>query len=138
MSEPKDPLRLGRELHVRYLTVGELHRDGANVVILTRLIDAETGADAWSDRFEFDATQLENDQVRAAELIERRLWNGILSAAIRHAKANPTLSDPWNVFLRAQDAWKRGEMRGRKEAHGRGAAARPRLRARASNELPGS
>jgi tetratricopeptide (TPR) repeat protein len=99
---------LGRELHVRYLTVGELHHDGGKVVILTRLIDAETGADAWSDRFEFDATQLENDQVRAAELIERRLWNGVLSAARRHAKTKPALSDPWSRFLRAQDAFEKG------------------------------
>ncbi len=104
-GETKDALRLGRELQVRYLTVGELRRDGSNVVILTRLIDAETGADAWSDRFEFDATQLETEQVRAAERIERRLWNGILSAARRHAKANPVSGDPWNLFLRAQDSY---------------------------------
>jgi len=107
-SESKDLLRLGRELHVRYLTVGELHRDGGKVVVLTRLVDAETGVDAWSDRFEFEAAQLENEQVRAAELIERRLWNGVLSAARRHAKANPALSDPWSLFLRATDAYEKG------------------------------
>jgi adenylate cyclase len=106
-SEPKDPLRLGRELHVRYLTAGELHRDGAKVVVLMRLIDAETGADAWSDRFEFEATQLESEQIRAAERVERRLWDGVLGAAKRHAKANPVSSDPWNLFLRASDMYER-------------------------------
>ena len=104
-SEPRDLRRLGRELHVRYLTIGELHHNGDEIVILMRLLDAESGVDAWSDRFEFEATQLENEQVRAAGRIERRLWNGVLSAATTHARANPESSDPWNLFLRALDMY---------------------------------
>ncbi|HEX7273525.1 MAG TPA: adenylate/guanylate cyclase domain-containing protein [Casimicrobiaceae bacterium] len=106
-SEPRDLLRLGRELNVRYLTVGEVHRNADKIVILIRLVNAETGTDDWGDRFEFEATQLENEQVRAAERIERRLWNGVLAAARRHAKANPALGDPWNRFLRASDAYEK-------------------------------
>ena len=102
---PEDLRHLGRELRVRYLTVGELHRDESKVVVLMRLIDAETGADAWSDRFDLEAAQLESEQVRVAELIERRLWNGVLSAATKHAKANPSSSDPWNLFLRTMDMY---------------------------------
>ena len=57
-SELRDPLRLGRELHVRYLAIGELHREGSKCAVLVHLIDTETGADAWSDRFEFDGDRV--------------------------------------------------------------------------------
>ena len=108
ISESKDLLPLGHELHVRYVATGALHRDGAKIAVLMRLIDAETGAGAWSDRFEFDATQLQNDPFRSAQRIERRLWNGVLNAAKEHAKANPASSDLWSRFLRASDSYAKG------------------------------
>ena len=104
---PVDPRGLGRELGARYLAMGEMHRGGGNIAVLMHLVDTETGADAWSDRFEFDAVRAESDPARFAERVERRLWNGILKSAKAYAVSHSIKGDPWNAFLRAFANWGR-------------------------------
>jgi adenylate cyclase len=100
-AESTDPRRLGGDLGVRYLAASEMHHEGNKVVVLVRLVDADTGADVWSDRFEFDATRAEGEPGRFAERIERRLWNGILASAMAYASSHYVAGDAWNAYLRA-------------------------------------
>src|SRR5205085_3179001 len=48
----------GRELNVRYVLQGSFRRAGGRVRINTQLIDAETDAHVWADRFDHDADDL--------------------------------------------------------------------------------
>jgi tetratricopeptide (TPR) repeat protein len=100
---------LGRELGARYLAMGEMHREGGKFAVLMHLIDTDTGADAWSDRFEFDAAEAEGKPVRFAERVERRLWDGVLESAKAYASSHSVPGDAWNAYLRALANWERSE-----------------------------
>jgi len=47
-----DAKEIGKELGVRYVLEGSVQRDGARVRVNAQLIDAESGAHLWADRFE--------------------------------------------------------------------------------------
>ena len=49
-----DAKEIGKELGVRYVLEGSVQRDQNRVRINAQLIDAETGAHLWADRFEED------------------------------------------------------------------------------------
>jgi TolB-like protein/class 3 adenylate cyclase/cytochrome c-type biogenesis protein CcmH/NrfG len=53
-----DAKQVGRELGVRYVLEGSLRRSGNQVRINTQLIDAETNAHLWAERFDRDAGDL--------------------------------------------------------------------------------
>ncbi len=53
-----DAKEIGKELGVRYVLEGSVQRDGTRVRVNAQLIDAETGAHLWADRFEEDASDL--------------------------------------------------------------------------------
>jgi adenylate cyclase len=44
--------QIGRELGVRYVTEGSVRKSGNRVRVTAQLIDAETGAHLWADRFD--------------------------------------------------------------------------------------
>ena len=52
-----DPKRVGRELGVNYLLDGSVRRTETTVRINASLIDARTGAEIWSERFDGDWTK---------------------------------------------------------------------------------
>src|SRR5262249_19339542 len=47
-----DVKRVGRELGVRYVLEGSVRKGGGRVRITAQLIEAETGAHLWADRFD--------------------------------------------------------------------------------------
>jgi TolB-like protein/class 3 adenylate cyclase/cytochrome c-type biogenesis protein CcmH/NrfG len=53
-----DAKQIGRELGVRFVLEGSLRRSGNQVRINTQLIDAETNAHLWAERFDRDAGDL--------------------------------------------------------------------------------
>jgi len=53
-----DDKAIGKELGVRYVLEGSVQRDGIRVRVNAQLIDAETGAHLWADRFEEDVADL--------------------------------------------------------------------------------
>jgi TolB-like protein/class 3 adenylate cyclase/cytochrome c-type biogenesis protein CcmH/NrfG len=59
-NKPTDARQIGRDLGVRYVLEGSVRRSGDQVRVNAQLIDAETGAHLWAERF---------DRVRA-DLIE--------------------------------------------------------------------
>ncbi len=59
-NKPVDVRQIGRDLGVRYVLEGSVRRSGDLVRVNAQLVDAETGAHLWADRF---------DRVRA-DLIE--------------------------------------------------------------------
>jgi TolB-like protein/Flp pilus assembly protein TadD len=53
-----DAKEIGKELGVRYILEGSVQRDGPRVRVNAQLVDAESGAHLWADRFEEDLADL--------------------------------------------------------------------------------
>ena len=53
-----DPKQIGKELGVRYVLEGSVQRDQNRVRVNAQLIDSETGAHLWADRFQEDVADL--------------------------------------------------------------------------------
>jgi adenylate cyclase len=53
-GKPVDVKQVGRELGVRYVLEGSVRRAGDQVQVNAQLVDAETGAHLWADRFDTD------------------------------------------------------------------------------------
>ena len=49
---------IGKELGVRYVLEGSVQRDTNRVRVNAQLIDAESGAHLWADRFDEDVVDL--------------------------------------------------------------------------------
>jgi TolB-like protein/class 3 adenylate cyclase len=57
-NKPVDAKQIGRELGVRYILEGSVRRSGNQLRINAQLIDAETGAHLWAERFDRDTGDL--------------------------------------------------------------------------------
>jgi adenylate cyclase len=53
-----DLRRVGRELGVRYVLEGSVRKSGNRVRVTGQLVDAESGAHIWADRFDRDLTDI--------------------------------------------------------------------------------
>ena len=86
-GKPVDAKQLGRELGVRYVLEGSVQRSGNQVRINTQLVDAETGAHLWAERFDRDAGDLFALQNEITARIARALQSQL---AIAEAARRPT------------------------------------------------
>ena len=57
-GKPVDVKRVGRELGVRYVLEGSVRKAGNRVRVTGQLIDAESGAHIWAERFDRDLTDI--------------------------------------------------------------------------------
>jgi adenylate cyclase len=57
-NKPVDTKQIGRELRVRYVLEGSVRRSGNRVRVSAQLIDAETDAHLWAERFDRDIANL--------------------------------------------------------------------------------
>ena len=83
-----DAKQIGKELGVRYVLEGSVQRDQNRVRVNAQLIDAETGAHLWADRFEEDVADLFKLQ---DEVVARlaAVWASALSRPKRKGRASP-------------------------------------------------
>jgi TolB-like protein len=61
-GKPVDVKQVGRELGVRYVLEGSVRRTSDQVRVNVQLVDAESGAHLWADRFETDRRNLTEAQ----------------------------------------------------------------------------
>jgi adenylate cyclase len=87
-AKPIDAKEIGKELGVRYVLEGSVQRDQNRVRVNAQLVDAESGAHLWADRFDEDVADLFKlqDEVVArlanalnAELIKAEAAKGVRS-----------------------------------------------------------
>jgi TolB-like protein/class 3 adenylate cyclase/Tfp pilus assembly protein PilF len=92
-----DVRQIGRELGVRYVLEGSVRRLGDRVQVNVQLIEAESGAHAWADRFDTDRRDLAEAQSEITGRLARTLNLELVQAASRQveqAKAvNPDARD---------------------------------------------
>jgi adenylate cyclase len=68
-----DAKQIGRELGVRYVLEGSVRRTGDQVQMNAQLIDAESGAHVWADRFDTNRTNLAEAQSEITGRLARTL-----------------------------------------------------------------
>ena len=94
-GKPVDAKEIGKELGVRYVLEGSVQRDQNRVRVNAQLIDAESGAHLWADRFEEDAADLFKlqDQVvaRLANTLDLELTKAEAAKGAR--STNPDATD---------------------------------------------
>ena len=82
-GKPVDVKQIARDLGVRYVLEGSVRRLGEQVQINVQLIDAESGAHVWADRFDTDRTNLAKAQREITGRLARSLRLELLEVVNR-------------------------------------------------------
>jgi adenylate cyclase len=105
-----DAKEIGKELGVRYVLEGSVQRDGTRVRVNAQLIDAESGAHLWAERFEEDVADLFKLQDQVVGRLANSLGSELVKAEAErgvHSK-NPDALDltmrGWALLW--QEEWK--------------------------------
>jgi len=111
-GQPIDVKRAGRELGVRYLLEGSVRKAGNRVRITGQLIEAETGAHLWADRFDGLLEDVFDLQDKVASSVAGVIEPALQAAEIRRATERPT-SDltAYDLYLRALSLYEGGRAR---------------------------
>jgi adenylate cyclase len=92
-----DVRQIGRELNVRYVLEGSVQRGGDRVRVNAQLIDAESGAHIWDDRFEEEVADLFKLQdhvvARLARTLQVELVNAEAKRSLHDGPRNPDAID---------------------------------------------
>ena len=96
-----DVKQVGRELGVRYVLEGSVHKVSDRVRITGQLADASSGAHLWSGRFDGGLGDIFDLQDRVTESVVGAIAPAVESAEIERAKRKPTdRLDAYTVYLR--------------------------------------
>jgi adenylate cyclase len=103
-NKPVDTRQIGRELSVRYVLEGSVRRSGNRVRVAAQLIDAETDAHLWAERFDRDTSDLFALQDEITSRIAIALNLELVGAEAARPTENP---DALDYIFRARAAgWK--------------------------------
>jgi adenylate cyclase len=94
-GKPIDAKQIGKELGVRYLLEGSVQRDQNRVRVNVQLVDAESGAHLWAERFEEDVADLFKLQDEVVARLANTLGYELVKAeATKGARStNPDAND---------------------------------------------
>jgi len=112
-----DVKQLGRDLGVHYVLEGSVRRIGDQVQVNVQLIDAETGAHVWADRFDTDRRNLAEAQSAITGRLARTLNLELIQAAGRQIEheSNPDAQDlimrGWALYQRTPAATSRDDAK---------------------------
>jgi adenylate cyclase len=96
-----DAKAIGKELGVRYVLEGSVQRDANRVRVNAQLIDAESGAHLWADRFDEDAADLFKLQDEVVARLARALQIELVDAeAQRSLHDRPRNPDAVDLTMR--------------------------------------
>src|SRR5262249_20658121 len=98
-GKPADAKQIGRDLNVRYVLEGSVQRSGKQIRVNTQLIDAETGAHLWAERFDRNIGDLFELQNEITARLARALEAQLAIAESRRPTDNP---DALDYILRAR------------------------------------
>jgi adenylate cyclase len=97
-----DVKRVGRELGVRYVLEGSVRRSGNKLRIAAQLIDAQSNAHVWSDRYDGELGEVFDLQDRITESVVGALEPTIRSAEIERARRKrPESLDAYDLVMRS-------------------------------------
>ena len=84
-----DVRAIGRELNVRYVMEGSVQRAAARMRVNVQLIDAESGAHLWAERFDKPLADIFDMQDEIVAHLARQLDTALVSAEARRAAQLP-------------------------------------------------
>jgi TolB-like protein/class 3 adenylate cyclase len=84
-----DLKQIGRELNVRYVLEGSMQRGGDRLRVNVQLVDAETGAHLWADRFDKPIADLFEVQDEIVSRLANALNTQLIEAEARRAERSP-------------------------------------------------
>ena len=107
-GKPVDAKQVGRELGVRYVLEGSVRRSGDQVQMNAQLIDAETGAHVWADRFDTNRANLPEAQNEVIGRLARILNLELVQAAARRIEQEKAVDpDARDLVMRGWAWWYR-------------------------------
>jgi adenylate cyclase len=97
-----DLKRVGRELGVRYVLEGSVRKGGGRVRITSQLIEAETGAHLWADRFDGSLEDVFELQEQVAISVAGVIEPALQAAETARSAKRPTSDlSAYDAYLRA-------------------------------------
>jgi adenylate cyclase len=94
--------RIARELGVRYIVEGSVRKSSTRVRIAAQLIDAETDAHIWADRYDRDLNDIFALQDEITERIVSAIEPTVRAVEIKRSLAKPTSAlNAYEGYLRA-------------------------------------
>ena len=105
-GKPADAKQIGHDLGVRYVLEGSVRRTGDQVRVNVQLIDSETGAHLWADRFDTDRANLPEAQNEITARLARSLNVELVRDASRRIEQEKAV-DPGarDLVMRGWAAW---------------------------------
>jgi len=118
-GQPVDVKKVSRELGVRYVLEGSVRRVGDQVRVNLQLVDGQSGAHLWADRFDTDRANLAQAQDEITGRLARTLNLELVEASVRRSEqeraADPDARDlvmrGWALSNRMASAATREEAR---------------------------
>jgi adenylate cyclase len=105
---PVDVKQLGRDLGVHYALEGSVRRVGDQVQVNVQLIDADSGAHVWADRFDTDRRNLAEAQSEITGRLARTLNLQLIQAVGRQIdKEQPVNPDAQDLIMRGWALYQR-------------------------------
>ena len=105
-GQARDLRQVGRDLGVRYLLEGSVRKSGRRVRVTAQLIDAETGAHLWADRFDGELEEIFDMHDRVATEVVSAIEPNLRHAEIERSRRKPTASlDAYDLYMRASAAF---------------------------------
>lgn len=100
-GEKIDVKKVGRELGARYVVEGSVRKSGNRLRITAQLIDAESGAHVWAERFDRELEDIFDLQDKITESIVHNVMPEIsLAEAERATRVPPANLDAWEYYQR--------------------------------------
>jgi TolB-like protein/Tfp pilus assembly protein PilF len=101
-GRPIDVRQVGRELGVRYLLEGGVRKAGRRLRITVQLVEAETGAYLWADKFDGNLKAVFGLQDRITERVVGVVEPSVQKSEIeRSRRKHPESLDAYDLYLRA-------------------------------------
>jgi TolB-like protein/Tfp pilus assembly protein PilF len=101
-----DARQIGRDLGVRYLMEGSVQRGEASVRVNAQLVDAETGAHVWAERFDKPLGDLLDMQDEITARLARTVGIELVAAEGRRAaRERPRNLDAVDLAMRGRAVW---------------------------------
>jgi TolB-like protein/Tfp pilus assembly protein PilF len=108
-GKPVDAKQIARELDVRYVLEGSVQRGGSRLRVNVQLIEAETGAHLWAERFDKPVADLFDMQDEIVARLANQLKAQLVAAEARRAEQAP-LPDSMDLYFQAQSLIHKGTV----------------------------
>lgn len=105
-NKPFDIRQIGRELGVRYALEGSIQTMRSRIRINAQLVDAESGAHLWAERFDKERVNLLEVQDEITARLARNIHIELIAAESRRlSRADPNGFDAIDHTVRGRAAW---------------------------------